>query len=141
MSERARSCVAVVLLLSALSVTSAQAFDGASLAASRVGSGTAVLLALGVAAVALTLFLNPFGAGGFIAFALTGLGNTAFLVQSSLEDRTERIAGSIVGFVVLIVVASYRNQERIAETRAKDLASFRERQAEAELSRDIPNDR
>lgn len=140
MSERTRSCVAVAWLLSALSVTSAQAFDGASLAAYRVGSGTAVLLALGVAAVALTLFLNPFGAGGFIAFALTGLANIAFLLQSSLEDRTERIAGSIVGFVVLIVVASYRNQERIAETQAKDDASFRQRQAEAELSGDIPND-
>jgi hypothetical protein len=141
MSERARSRVAVVSLLTALSLTSAHAFAATPLAASRFGSGTAVLLALGVAAVALTLFLNPFGAGGFAAFAVTGLANTVFLVRSSLEDSTERIAFSIFAFVVLIVIASYRNQERIAETKAKEAADFRERQAEAALRGDIPSDR
>jgi uncharacterized membrane protein len=140
MSERARSRVAVALLLMAVSVTSAHALDATPLAASHFGTGTGVLLALSVAAVALTLFLNPFGAPGFVAFAVAGLANTVFLVRSSLADRTELVAGSIVGFVALIVIASYRNQERIAETRAKEDADFRERQAAAESSRD-PNDR
>ena len=43
--------------------------------------------------------------------------------------------------MVLIVIASYRNQQRIAEIQAKDDADFRARQAEAELHRDISNDR
>jgi len=88
---------------------------------------TTALLALSLGAVGLTLFLNPFGARGFAAFALTGLANTVFLVQSSLADRLERMAGSIFGFVVLIVIASYRTQERIAETKAKEEAAFREK--------------
>ena len=141
MSERTRSWVAVAMLVMALSMTSAPAFAATPLAASRFGTGTAVLLALGVAAVAVTLFLNPFGAAGFVAFAVAGLANTAFLVRASLDDSTERIAYSIFGFVVLIVIASYRNQQRIAEIQAKDDADFRARQAEAELHRDISNDR
>jgi hypothetical protein len=136
MSDRTQSWLAVASLLTALSVTSAHALDATPLAASQFGTGSAVLLALSVAAVALTLFLNPFGAGGFVGFALTGLANTVFLVQSSLADRTERVAGSIVGSVVLIVIASYRTEERIAEMRAKEDAAFRERYGDGEWSRD-----
>ena len=107
-------------------VTAAPALAAAP-PASQLGAGTVVLLALGLAAVGLTLFLNPFGAAGFVLFALAGLGNTAFLAHSSMTDSTEGCAGSIVGFVMLIVIASYRTQDRIREIRSAEEAAFRER--------------
>jgi hypothetical protein len=141
MSVRTQRWVALALVLTAIALTSGQALAAAPAAASRIGTGTAVFLVLGLAAVGLTLFLNPFGAGGFVFFALAGLANTAFLVHASLVDSTERIAGSIVGFVVLIVIASYRNQQRVAEIKAAEEAAWRERQAEGEWSRDTSHDR
>jgi hypothetical protein len=140
MSERARSRVAVATLVAALSVTSAHALAATPSAASGFGTGTAVLLVLGLAAAGLTLFLNPFGAGGFVFFALTGVANTVLLVRSSLADDTERVAGSVFAFVVLIVIASHRSQKRIAEIRAKEQAALRERYGDGEWSRDISND-
>lgn len=111
-----RRAAGVTLLLVSIALTGPLA--AAPAATSQFGAGAAVLLALGLAAVGLTLFLNPFGAIGLALFAASGLANVAFLVRSSLADNTERIAGSIVGFVVLIVLAAYRTPDRIAAGRS-----------------------
>lgn len=132
MNVRTRCRVVLSLLLTAIVLSSGQALAAAPAAASGFGTGTVVLLVLGLAAVGLTLLLNPFGGVGLVGFLLVGLANLAFLVRSSLADSTERIAGSIVAFVVLIVIASHRSQERIAQIKAAEAAAFRERQEDGE---------
>lgn len=81
------------------------------------GPGTAALLILGLAAVALTAWLKPFPLPGLVCLVAAGLANTAFLVYSSLStrvesERIERVVGSLVGVVGLVAISVYRWQGR-----------------------------
>lgn len=104
--------------------------------ASRFGPGTTFLLLLALGTVALTVKLNPFGKRGVGFFVLSGLANTGLLVHASLGDRTELVAGSIVAFLAMIVIASYRTKSQIAAIREAEHAAWVEHKGDQEWSRD-----